>query len=456
MLASLVVFATAAVALTGCSSSSSNTSGTTITVWSAENQSDRIAVQQKIIAGFTKETGIHVKLVGIDDTQLGQLVQSNALSGKLPDVMGAMGLSDVRELQQQKLLDTDAAAAVVKNLGAKTFDASALKLDSDGSKQLAVPDSAWIQMLLYRKDLFQKAGLAAPNTYANIEAAAKALSQGSVKGITLSTDPSDVFTEQTFESLALGNGCQLVSKSGKVTVDSAACQKTWSLYGNLAQKYSPSGTQTVDTTRAAYYAGQAAMVDWSSYILGSLAGLDKANLPSCAQCQGDPTWLAKNTGIVSSIAGPDGSPATFGEVTGWSILQGKNQAASEKFVEYMLSKGYLQWLGMSPEGKVPVRSGTAANPTEYTDGWKTLKTGVTSKATLSSVFDAATIEAIENAPKTIQRWAIPEGQGDLLGSINTSLVIPKIAGSLAAGSTNASGAATQAQQQVSQAQAKLK
>jgi multiple sugar transport system substrate-binding protein len=459
-LAALGVVAATTMVLTGCSSGgksgSGAGSGSTITVWSAENQPDRIAIQKADIAGFTKATGIQVKLVGIDDTQLGQLVQSNALSGKLPDVMGALSLSDVRTLEDQKLLDTAAAGAVVDKLGKSTFDPSALSLDSDKGQQLAVPDSSWIQMLLYRKDLFTKAGLPVPNTYANIEKAAQTLTKGGQFGITLSTDPKDVFTEQTFESLALGNGCQLVDSSGKITIDSPQCQATWNLYGALAQKYSPSGAQTVDTTRAAYYAGQAAMVDWSSYILGSLAGLDTANLPSCPQCKGDSTWLAKNTGIVSSIAGPNGQPATFGEISGWTMLKGKNTSASEKFVQYMMSTGYTKWLSMSPEGKVPVRAGTPSNPTEYADAWKTLKTGVTSKATLSSVFDAQTIQAIQNAPKTLQRWAIPQGQGNLLGSINTSLVIPKIVGGLGAGSLTAQAAGQQAAQQVTDAQSKLK
>lgn len=460
VLVAFAVVAAASTALSGCtasgSSNSSSRSGKSITVWSAENQPDRIAIQRKDIAGFTKATGIKVKLVGIDDTQLGQLVQSNALSNKLPDVMGALSLSDVRDLQDQKLLDTAAASAVVAKLGKGTFDSSALALESDNGQQLAVPDSSWIQMLLYRKDLFAKAGLAVPNTYANIEKAAQALTKGGNFGITLSTDPKDVFTEQTFESMALGNNCQLVNSSKKVLIDSSKCQATWDLYGKLAQKYSPSGTQTVDTTRAAYFAGQAAMVDWSSYILGSLAGLDTANLPSCAQCKSDPRWLAKNTGIVSSIAGPDGRPATFGEISGWTIMKNKNSSAAEKFVQYMMSTGYMQWLSMSPQGKVPVRTGTASNPTEYTDGWKKLQSGVTSHATLASVFDAQTIQAIENAPKTLQRWAIPEGQGGLLGSINTSLVIPKIIGDLGAGSLNSQSAAQQAAEQVSQAQSKLK
>ena len=434
----------------------SSSAGGSITVWSAENQADRIAIQQSIIDGFTKATGIQVKLVGIDDSQFSQLVESNALSGKLPDVMGALSLADVRTLEDQKLLDTAAAAQVVKDLGPTTFAADALKLEMDGSNQLAVPDSAWIQMLLYRKDLFQAAGLPVPNTYANIEQAAKALTTNGQYGITLATDPKDVFTEQTFEALALGNGCDLVDASGNVAINSSACQATWNLYANLAQKYSPSGTQTVDTTRAAYYAGQAAMVDWSSYILPSLGGGDNANLPSCPQCKTDPTWLAKNTGIVTAIAGPDGKPATYGEVNAWTVTKGKNQAASEKFIEYMMSDGYLQWLSMSPAGKVPVRTGTADQPTAYTDGWKTLQNGKDKKSPLSDVLDAATLQAIENAPNTLGHWAIPEGQGSLLGAIDASLTIPKVAGDLAAGSLSATAAADQAQQQVSKVKSQLK
>lgn len=454
----LAAVAASALALTGCSAgnSTNSTKGQTITVWSAQNQSNRIAIQQRIIDGFTKKTGIKVKLVGIDDSQFGQLVQSNALSGKLPDVMGALSLADVRELQDQKLLDTDAAASVVSDLGSKTFAASALKLSQDKGKQLSVPDSAWIQMLLYRKDIFAKEGLATPDTYANVEKAAQKLTSDGNFGITVATDPSDVFTQQTFESFALGNDCQLVNASGSVTIDSSRCQAAWSLYGNLAHKYSPSGTQTVDTTRATYFAGQAAMVGWSSYILSSLAGLDTANLPNCSECKGDTGWLAKNTGIVTGISGPDGKPAAYGEVSAWSFIKQKNSAAAEKFVEYMMSNGYMKWLSMAPEGMVPVRTGTSSSPHEYSDGWKSLETGVTSKAKLSSLFDASTLNAIEKAPETVNPWAISEGQGDLLGSISTSLVLPKIIAGLGNGTVDAKTAAQQAQQQVTEAQGKLK
>lgn len=455
-----VVAATIAVTavLAGCSSgtgTSTSTKGQTITVWSLENQPDRVATTQKIIDGFTQKTGIKVKLVAVDDSQVVQLTESAALSGKLPDVMGAVSLAEVRQFYSLKLLNTDAAAAILKNLDPKTFVNSALALDQDGKTQIGIPDSAWAQILVYRKDLFAKAGLQPPTSYANIEAAAKALTSGSQYGITLATDPADVFTEQTFESIALGNDCQLVNSKGAATLDSAACAPAWKLYGDLAQKYSPAGTQTVDTTRATYFAGQAAMVDWSTYILDELAGLRNDALPSCPQCVGDPQWLAKNSGIVTAITGPDGKSSALGQASSWIVTKSAKADASEKFVEYMMSTGYLPWLGMAPEGKFPLRAGDASGATKYTDGWKTLETGVDKRATLASIYDADTMKSIEAVPDNINTWAIPQGQGALLGAVETQLTIPQVLGNFATGSMTAADAAKAATDAVNQVKSKL-
>jgi multiple sugar transport system substrate-binding protein len=458
--AALAATVALSAALAGCSASGNSTStdtkAQTITVWSLENQPDRVTTTQHIIAAFTKKTGIKVKLVAIDDSQVVQLTESAALSGKLPDVMGAVSLAEARQFYSLKLLNTDAAAAIVKNLGAGTFVKSALALDQDGSTQIGIPDSAWAQILVYRKDLFDKAGLKAPDSYANIEAAAKKLTTSDQYGITLATDPADVFTEQTFESLALGNDCQLVNKAGDVQLNSSECKSTWSLYGDLAQKYSPSGTQTVDTTRATYFAGQAAMVDWSTYILDELGGLRNDALPSCPQCQGDPQWLAKNSGIVTAIKGPDGKSSALGQASSWLVTKSsKKAAASQKFIEYMMSTGYLDWLGMAPEGKFPLRAGDASSATKYSDGWKTLDAGVDTRATLASIYDAETMKSIEAVPDNINTWAIPQGQGALLGAVETQLTIPQVLGDFASGSLSADQAAKQATDAVTQVKSKL-
>lgn len=451
-----------AAGMTACSSGSSSGSaskGTAkqITVWSEENDADRVKATQALAAKFTAATGIDVKIVGIDEQQFQQLITSDAAAGKLPDVVGALPLAGVQYMASNELVNTDAAQQVLQDLDRKTFDANAISLTQYQGKQAAVPSDAWVQLLIYRKDLFQKAGLAVPNTFAAIQAAAQKLNSPQLAGISMATVPNDSFTEQSFEYFALANGCQLVDGSGKVTLDSPACVDTFRTYSDLVKNDSVRGNQDVDTTRATYFAGKSAMFVWSSFVLDEMAGLRNDALPTCPQCKSDPTYLAKNSGIVTSLQGNDGTkPAQFGEIGSWTITKTGNADASKKFVEFMLNDGYPGWLGLSPEGKFPVRQGTSADPKKFTDAWAKLQTGVDKKAALSQFYPRDVLNALQNSPASIDRWALPQGQGALLGATLGPLPVPKAVNAAANGGISAEQAAQQAQQAVSKLQASLK
>src|SRR4051812_8938813 len=133
-----------------------------------ENQTDRVQATQAIADKFTAATGTKVKIVATDENQFSSLITSAAAAGKLPDVVGALPLGAVAQLASSDLVDTAAAKAVVDQLGAGTFSPRALELTSAGGKQLAVPSDGWAQLLFYRKDLFDAAGLPAPETYDRI------------------------------------------------------------------------------------------------------------------------------------------------------------------------------------------------------------------------------------------------------------------------------------------------
>ena len=79
-------------------------------------------------------------------------------------------------------VSTEIAADVVNELGADTFAARSLELTKDGDNQLAVPSDGWAQLLVYRKDLFQAAGLEPPTTYETIERAAQTYGPRDVVG----------------------------------------------------------------------------------------------------------------------------------------------------------------------------------------------------------------------------------------------------------------------------------
>jgi multiple sugar transport system substrate-binding protein len=443
-----VVGATALVAACGSDDGGGNGDGGEggpLVVWTLENLPDRLAAQEEIAAAFTESTGIEVELTGIDEDQFNQLLTSSAAAGELPDIVGALSLSGVQALATNELINTDVAAAVVEELGADTFSEQALALTSDGDAQLAVPSDGWAQLLVYRKDLFDAAGLAAPETYDDILAAAKALDSPELAGFTGATVPNDAFTQQTFEHLALGNGCQLVDDEGEVTLDSDQCVAAFEFYNDLITNYSVPGAQDVDTTRAAYFAGQAAMVVWSSFILDEMAGLRNDALPTCPECSADAAYLAKNSGVVTAISGPDGDEgAQFGEVVSWATTAGAQADAATQFITYMMGDGYEQWIGFSPEGKVPTRQGTADEPTRFIDAWSTLPAGVDTKAPLSDFYSAEVLDALRNSPDTIAPWGIPQGQGALVGASLGELPVPQAIAAMTSGEVDPAEAAQQA------------
>ncbi|MDQ3785697.1 MAG: ABC transporter substrate-binding protein [Actinomycetota bacterium] len=437
-----------ALAMTACGGDDSGGGDETLLVWTVEDTADRVQAQEKLLAKFTEKTGIKAKLVAVAEGQLTTVLSSAASSGELPDVIGALSLPIVNQLRTDDLLDTDAAAEVVEELGTDTFAEQALTLTRDGDTQLAVPSDGWAQLLYYRKDLFEKAGLEPPTSYEAIQAAAERLDQGNVAGITASTTPADAFTHQTFEHLALANGCQLVDDSGKPTLDSDECVEAFRFYGDLIREHSVAGNQDVDTTRATYFSGQAAMVIWSSFLLDELAGLRNDALPTCPECKADKAFLAKNTGVVAGLTGPDGSdPTTFGEVVSFAILQEAATDEAKQLVNYLMSDGYADWLAVAPEGKVPVRTGTADDPEAYVKQWRGLDAGVDTKAPLAEFYDAETLKAVEESPKTFTRWGFTQGQGELAGAVTGQLVVPKALAKLISGGGDAKAAAGEANEQ---------
>ncbi|MCU1412978.1 MAG: bicyclomycin resistance protein [Microbacteriaceae bacterium] len=464
MVAVVVAFGLAA-GLAGCSATAStpkastaaSDKGKTITVWSLNEQPNRLAIAQAAAAKFTAKTGIKVKLVGVNEDQFPQLLTTAAAAGTLPDVVGALPLADVRTMSANQLDNTKAEAQIISDLGAKTFSASALTYTRSGSTQLSVPSDGYPISLMYRKDLFAKAGLSAPKTYADVLADAKKLNSSTMAGFVGGDSASTDFTESTFEWLALANGCQLVNSKGTVTLDSKSCQDAFSFYGNLIKNYSIPGANDSTASKTAYMGGKAAMTIWSSFLLPQMAGLDNAIMPTCAQCATDPGFIAKNTGFVTSLRGPDSSTsAQAGDVTSWVVSSTAQASAAKTFVEYMMSTGYLTWLSQAPEGMFPTRNGTAADPTLYSSGWKKLPSGTDRPTALGSLYSSADLLNLQNSVNSFSRWGFSQGQGSLVGSILTSLPIPQAIASLKNGNISAKGAASQAQAAVVAVQNSLK
>lgn len=421
---------------------------TTLTVWSEENDPQRMAATRSIIAGFTKMTGVRVNLIGVAENQFSTLITTAAAAGSLPDVVGALPVSDADQLARERIADSSAADKVVDGLGRSTFSSKALQLATQKGALVGVPSDSWVQLLVYRKDLFQKYKLPAPTNYATIHSDAVALKHHGYIGIVAATDANDAFTEQTFEYISLANGCQLVNSNGKVTLGSKNCQQAFSFYGKLIKDGSVTGNQTVDTTSQEYLAGKAGMIIWSSYILPLLAGQEQGSAPSCPQCKSDPSYLAANSGIVTSISGTASSrPTDYGQLSAWVITrQSRHVGNDEKFVRYMMDQGYASWLGLDPPGKLPVRTKTSSGPIDVS--WSRLPIALGGQKPVSAFYGATTVSSLIHGPSSITEWGVPEGQGALLGATLASEPVPDAVAAMINGGLSPAQADQQAVQAV--------
>jgi multiple sugar transport system substrate-binding protein len=333
-------------------------------------------------------------------------------------VVLATPLQQSQQYAAEEIFDSEAAQTVIDNLGADTFSENAIELVSRDDLATGVPSDGWGQLLIYRKDVFDKAGLEAPQTLDDVTNAAKQLNgKDDMVGITLATAAGDGFTAETFEHVALANGCQMVNDAGDVTFDSPECVETLRWYGELASNYSVEGAQDVDSTRGTYFAGRAAMMFWSPFLLDGMAGLRADTKPSCKQCKNDPAFLAKNSGLVGPLTGSGGEPSQFGQVSTFNISVDAPTEDAQALVEFMMNEGYTRWLALSPQGKYPVRFGDSEDPEKFKTAWAELESGVDKKAPLSESYSEESIASLGSGVENFERWGFAQGQGPLMGAL---------------------------------------
>ncbi len=422
-----VVAALAMVAALGACGGGDDSSDGRLVFWSIFATADRIAQQEPLLERFTEQTGIEVELVGVAQDQQSQAMISAAASGDLPDVV-FHAADRTPGWAEEGILDSDAAEAVVEALGQETFNPGALQFATVNGRLAAVPSDGWGQLLLYRTDLFEQAGLAPPDTFEAITTAARTLHGDGMIGIVSGTRTANNYTMQILEAVMLANGCQLTDSEGRIALTDDACVNALDWYADLMRNYSAGGEQDTETTRASYLSGTAAMIFWSPHLLDELAGVDLRFPPGCPQCQSDPAFLARNTGIVSLISGPDSDqPVQFAQTLNLGITTRADTEAAIELVTWLLSDGYLDFLSMAPEGRFPMRTGTPEAPQAYIDGWAELPIGTADSgaAPVSQLYGPQAVEAIAAGAGGFARWGLGTDDAGLVAALYGELPLTR-------------------------------
>ncbi|MEM8789812.1 MAG: extracellular solute-binding protein [Pseudomonadota bacterium] len=392
----------------------------TVTLWTPEEQPERVAIQEEMAAKFTAATGHEVEIVPVSETDMGTRVTAAFAAGNLPDVL-YHSIQYVQPWVEAGILDTGAATEVVEALGADTFAARPLEIAEVDGEFASVPVDGWTQMVVYRRDLFEEAGLEPPATFEAMSAALEALhNPPEMYGFVSATKIDETYMMQVLEHVLLANGYSPVGDA-----DDSKLREALELYKATA-KASPAGELYWKQSRELYFDGKAAMIIWSPFIMDELAGLRDSAPPTVND---DPTSreLASKTGFVTKIAGPQNPEgAGWADIRYMGITNDADTDAAIEFVTFAMNEGYSDILRIAPEGKFPVRRGTADNPTQFVDEWASLDVGVDRKAPLAEIYPQETINEIVAGLDQGDRWGLQEGELNRASKIVSSLVFNRI------------------------------
>jgi len=391
-----------------------------ITFWTTEIQPKRMEIQQALAERFAEAAGISVEIVPIEASALPLRMAEAAAAAALPDTV-LVPIDYAISWAEKGFLDPAAASTIIDELGESTFADGPLGLARVKDGFAAVPADGWGQLLLYRKDLFVAQGIEAllgvPNTWEKILSAAKAVHHPpGVWGIAVGTDPDQVYTQQVFEQFALSNGARLVNpRTGRVDLNTPEFIQTLQFYKMIAGMIPPEENHR-RKPREDYLSGKTAMVFVPPSILSELAGLND----SVPVTQKDLTKpLHEMTGIAAGFQGPLGlRPSQWGHVNYFGITVGARQE-SEKWVTFLLSDGYLDWLSMAAEAKFPLRR-------QFVDGWKNLSIGVDREAKISELYSDDVVGSMISGIERFARWGYASGRGACVGQLYQNKTLIRI------------------------------
>jgi multiple sugar transport system substrate-binding protein len=222
--------------------------GTSIRVMANKNVSGESI--QSLVPDFEKLTGIKVQYETFTEDQYRQkvLLELAAGTGAVDVIHTATAQEGLKFWRSGWYEPLD---AYLKNprLTDPNFDLAdiskpALKGNTYDGKLVALPTTQQTTMLYYRKDLFEKAKLKVPQTFAELEETAKKLhnmEDGSQKVVGIVLRGKKAAATSQWAPYLFSLGGTWLTKDGKPAINSPEAVQAFDLYGRLLRNYGPPG-----------------------------------------------------------------------------------------------------------------------------------------------------------------------------------------------------------------------
>ncbi|MEU3633568.1 extracellular solute-binding protein [Streptomyces fradiae] len=327
-IAATALVASLALAATACGGGSEDKASTggpvTITWWDTSDATNEAPTYKKLIAKFeAANKDVKVKYQNVPFAEAEQKYKTAAQAGNAPEVLRADVGWTAGLAENQYLAPLDGTPAV-KELDA--FNKGLVEGAKVNGKLYGVPQVTDALALLYNKELFTKAGVQPPKTWAELTTAAKAIkTKTGVDGIYL--NPDSYFA---LPFLYGEGGTMVDTDTKKITVNDAAGQKGVQTVVDMIKSgvaVKPDFTDGYNNMQAAFKDGKVAMV-----INGPWSTAD--DLTGKAFKNKDNLGVAP---VPSGSAGKAGTPTGGHNLVVYNGADAARKEAAQKFVAFMTS-----------------------------------------------------------------------------------------------------------------------
>ena len=273
------------------------------------------------IPEFEAQTGIKVNFESLQESQL-----TNKLTTEFATNSSTVDVFMTRPLQEGLMFIKNGWYESLDSYDFSDYPENSVDIGRKDGKAYSVPLVTEWQVMYYRKDLLEKAGLSVPTNFTELEAAAKALTKDGVAGFAARGKGAAAVTQLSSYIYNYGGN---YLEGGKAVFDSPEAVEAIRFYGRMLGNYGPQGVTSMswENVMPVFQAGRIAMWTDASVFYGQIVDPSKTQIP------------AKDIGIAQLPRGPKGDSPFI--VVSWGMAMSsasRNKDAAQKFLDWATSK----------------------------------------------------------------------------------------------------------------------
>jgi len=365
-----------------------------IVFWSGFTQGPRAEYLQGMADKFmTENPDVSITIETFSWPEFETKWTTGLASGQVPDVSTALPNQVVEMINVDALAPVD---DVIDDIGRDRFSAAALGEGQKDDVSYSIPLYSHAQVMWYRTDLLEAAGLEVPQTWDELKDAAIALNAPpTTYGLSVPLGTNDMMGSRYLNFYVQSEGGALIDDSGRADLTSPEAIEGINYWVDMYKKTSPEGSINYNITDQAtlFYQGKTAFDFNSGFHIGGVRTNSPQLLESIAAAPlprvkaDDPIYGGETSNIPLVV---------------WNA--GDNQAASKAFVETLYAdEDYVKFIHSVPGGMLPALSDISEDPAYLDD--ETLQQFGSSVDVIEEVIPLGTAIGMENGP-TVQAGII--------------------------------------------------